>query len=145
MFCDLHNYSPYVELSLLTVLNIIGTLLNIISLINIITNDIIEQLLRAILLSFITGNTVGTSMLVYDTIFLSCKQTSDSLDGIDVSLTMFLSCAHIILLLLAEHLSLVAGCYQRTRDFCGLLMFVWIFSITGIFNQLFSSSYPSLH
>ena len=74
MKCTITPHHP--ERIILVVTTVSETLLNLISLVNIVTNETIDQSVRTILLSYSTGNAIGTLLLSYDTgifIFIHLK------------------------------------------------------------------------
>lgn len=105
-----------------------GVLFAVLSIVCIAINTSIDQSLRSILLSFSIANLLGSGMLTYDTIILLCFR--NHFLNFAVTITMTLSVTHIMMLILAEYISLTASRKQRARDYGGLLLISWIISVT---------------
>ena len=127
MVCNIHAHRQPRFIIMLTI-NCGGVLCTVLSIICVIANTSIDQSLRGILLSYSVANVMGTVMLTYDSFVLICF--GDHFLNFVVTITMTLSVTHIMLLMLAEYISLTYISKQRARDYTGLLLISWIISIT---------------
>lgn len=127
MECNLTSTEQATFIVMVTV-NCGGVFLAIVSIITLLTNTSIDQSLRGILLSFSVANLTGAGMLMYDSVTLLC--VGDQYSGFTVTITMNLSVTHMMILVLAEYVSLTTGRKQRARDHTGLLLISWIISVT---------------
>ena len=103
---------------------IFSTLLAVICL---LTNQFIEQSLRAILLSFSISNMAGSGMFVFGITTYVCHNDEHPLDYI-VMMTIVLSLSHLLLLILHYYITLTSSKKKMAVDFSGLIIIAWITS-----------------
>ena len=126
MVCRLHSHYQFF-VALISYAG--GVLLNVFSIICLVTNTSMDQSLRGILLSFSMANVIGTCMLTYDTYILICHDGQET-SGLVATITVMLSVSHLMLLMLAEYLNLNFRWALKITNFVGLIFISWIISVT---------------
>ena len=122
MSCRLEEFT-----SICLMINSGALILIIISLICTVINRSIERSLRGILISYSAANTVGSCFFIYDMLTYSCGGDHKKLNFM-YAVTVLMSFAHILLLIL--HYQNILSCSKKTkgRDFVGLIFTSWVTS-----------------
>jgi len=99
----------------------------------VVTNTTMDPSYRSILLSFSIANVLGTAMLAYDTISLICKHSTERLSFV-ITISVMLSLSHLFMLTI-DQWNMLQQKNRSARDFTGLILILWIISITiGMMN-----------
>lgn len=127
MICNVTEVGKTTFLIMLSI-NSSGALLAIISFACVLANTSIDPATRGILLSYSAANLIGSGMLTFESIILIC--VGKQFLTFAVTITMTLSVSHMMLLILAEYISITTSTQQRAGDHSGLLLVAWIISLT---------------
>ena len=118
------------EGSIATLIIHCGSLVSIIiGLLCVLTNTSIERSLRGILISYSIANVIGSGFFTYD-ILTYPFQDEDLYANFMYQVTMLMSLAHLLLLILHYHIILTSNRKKKGRDFVGLILTAWIAAAT---------------
>lgn len=128
MGCNLGPHGmPEFIIAMIT--NVGGVLFTIIGLLCVSLDNEMESFLRFIFFSFLTANVIGSILLGYETAALLCLKAENRLYFVMI-ISVMLSLSHLTILLLSQHISVTSNKEQKVSDFTGLIMIIWLISIT---------------
>ena len=134
MVCDLTNdTSLLIQVTVVTVVDGFGILLNLVSLLLLLCINRIDSSLREILVSFQVANLLGGALVTHDTIATLCVEDRLELTSISILLTV----GHLTKLLAVEHTILTSSLKKGSGEsFGGLIFTSWLLSVSvGVLNS----------
>lgn len=121
--------------------NICGVIITIAAIICILTNRTIDKSINRILQSFCVANIFGNCMSLYDTTKMICEGHQKI--GFIGIITAMLSLSHILLLTLAEYITMTHRTSdQNAGNYNGLIFLSWMISIVGGSVDIVTISHP---